>query len=92
MIEEKILSEAYKRISQGKRVALVMVTEAVGSTPRKSGAMMGVFEDSIIGTIGGGNIGPVPGLLPGTAGADESQQGNHPIHAGADVPLRGDAL
>ena len=56
MIEEKILSEAYKRISQGKRVALVMVTEAVGSTPRKSGAMMGVFEDSIIGTIGGGNI------------------------------------
>ncbi|MDU1912331.1 XdhC/CoxI family protein [Fusobacterium sp.] len=55
-MEEKILNEVYKSISQGKRAALVMVTEAVGSTPRKSGAMMGVFEDSIIGTIGGGNI------------------------------------
>ena len=55
-MEDKILSEIYKKISQGKKAALVMVTEAVGSTPRKSGAMMGVFEDDIIGTIGGGNI------------------------------------
>ncbi|VEH38797.1 xanthine dehydrogenase accessory protein XdhC [Fusobacterium varium] len=55
-MEDKILSEIYKKISQGKKAALVMVTEAVGSTPRKSGAMMGVFEDEIIGTIGGGNI------------------------------------
>lgn len=55
-MEDKILSEIYKKISQGKKAALVMVTEAVGSTPRKSGAMMGIFEDEIIGTIGGGNI------------------------------------
>lgn len=35
---------------------------------------------------------PIPGLFPGIAGELENQQRNHPIHAGAGVPLRGDAL
>ena len=55
-MEDKILNEISKRTSQGKKAALVMITEAIGSTPRKSGAMMGVFEEDIIGTIGGGSI------------------------------------
>ena len=55
-MEEKILSEISRRTSQGNRAALVIITESTGSTPRKTGAMMGVFENDIIGTIGGGSI------------------------------------
>ncbi|MDZ4203616.1 MAG: XdhC family protein [Bacteroidales bacterium] len=42
---------------QGKAFVLCLVTEAHGSTPRKEGARMLVFDDgSIMGTIGGGSI------------------------------------
>ncbi|MBE0663897.1 MAG: XdhC family protein [Bacteroidales bacterium] len=42
---------------QGKPFVLCLVTEAQGSTPRKEGARMIVFNDgSIMGTIGGGSI------------------------------------
>lgn len=42
---------------QGRHFVLCIVTEAQGSTPRKEGARMIVFDDgSILGTIGGGSI------------------------------------
>lgn len=55
-MEEKILKEIFERTNLGKKGALVTIIEAKGSTPRKQGTIMGVFEDTIIGTIGGGNI------------------------------------
>lgn len=43
-------------ITSGKRAALCIITETSGSTPRKAGAKMIVFEDKkIIGSVGGGN-------------------------------------
>ena len=55
-MEEKILKEIFERINRGEKAGLVTVTETSGSTPRKTGTIMGIFKDSIIGTIGGGNI------------------------------------
>ena len=43
--------------NSGKKAALCIITETKGSTPRKTGSKMIVFEDkSIFGTIGGGSI------------------------------------
>lgn len=52
-------SEILKRLNQerdrGRPVALVTILATRGSTPRKAGSQMLVFEDgSIFGTIGGG--------------------------------------
>ncbi|MFP4557562.1 MAG: XdhC family protein [Bacteroidales bacterium] len=42
---------------QGKAFVLCIITEAKGSTPRKEGAKMIVFDDGTIsGTVGGGSI------------------------------------
>lgn len=42
---------------QGKTFVLCIITEAKGSTPRKEGAKMIVFDDGTIsGTVGGGSI------------------------------------
>lgn len=55
-MEGKILKEIYERTARGESAALVTIVETKGSTPRKQGAVMGVFADSLIGTIGGGSI------------------------------------
>lgn len=55
-MEISILKKIEKSLENGKRAALVTVTEATGSTPRKGGTIMGVFEDELMGTIGGGKI------------------------------------
>ena len=55
-MEEKILKEIFERVNRGEKAGLVTVTETSGSTPRKAGTIMGIFRDSIVGTIGGGNI------------------------------------
>lgn len=55
-MELNILKKIEEKLSQGKRASLVTITEATGSTPRKSGTIMGVFEDELMGTIGGGKI------------------------------------
>ena len=52
-------SEILKRLNQergrGRPVVLVTILSTRGSTPRKAGSQMLVFEDgSIFGTIGGG--------------------------------------
>ncbi len=56
-MEERILRNITMELSKGRKVALAIITEAGGSTPRKAGTMMSVNEDgSIVGTIGGGAI------------------------------------
>ena len=55
-MEIKILKEIEKNIEAGCGAALVTLTETSGSTPRKAGTVMGVFNDHIVGTIGGGAI------------------------------------
>ena len=39
-----------------KPAVLVRVVSSQGSVPREAGAWMGVFADSVVGTIGGGHL------------------------------------
>ncbi|GIM29702.1 xanthine dehydrogenase accessory factor [Clostridium polyendosporum] len=56
-MEELILKEIYKSLTEGLSVALVTITESIGSTPRNSGSIMAVWEDGTIkGSVGGGSI------------------------------------
>ncbi|MCB2289948.1 XdhC/CoxI family protein [Clostridium sp. CS001] len=56
-MEEKILKAIYESLANGKKAALLTITDIKGSTPRKKGALMAVWEDGTIeGSIGGGNI------------------------------------
>ena len=52
----KILEEIENRILKGEEGALVTITESVGSTPRKVGSIMAVFDKDIVGSIGGGIV------------------------------------
>ena len=50
-----MLRQAHERVAQGERVALVTIVRTRGSTPRKVGTKMLVFEDGLFaGTVGGG--------------------------------------
>lgn len=56
-MEERILKEIYESLIKGDKVALVTITDIKGSTPRKKGSLMAVWEDGrIYGSVGGGNI------------------------------------
>lgn len=56
-MEERILREIYESLAKGHKVALVTITDIKGSTPRKKGSLMAVWEDGTIeGSVGGGNI------------------------------------
>lgn len=55
-MDYKILEEIEKRLARGEESALVTITESIGSTPRKVGSLMAVFEDGILGSIGGGTV------------------------------------
>jgi len=56
-MEEKILREIYESLAKGHKVALATITDIKGSTPRKKGSLMAVWEDGTIeGSVGGGNI------------------------------------
>lgn len=55
-MDYKILEEIEKRVSNGEEGALVTITESLGSTPRKIGSIMAVFENDILGSIGGGIV------------------------------------
>lgn len=56
-MEEKILKEIYEGLRRGEKVALATITAINGSTPRKKGSLMAVWEDGRIeGSVGGGNI------------------------------------
>jgi xanthine dehydrogenase accessory factor len=52
---EEILREAKARAEDGERLAMATIVRTRGSTPRKVGARMVVFEDGLfMGTVGGG--------------------------------------
>lgn len=52
-----IIKDINEAMENGDKVALVTLTKASGSAPRKEGTMMVVHNDStIVGTIGGGKI------------------------------------
>jgi len=56
-MEEEILFKIYERVKLGETVAMAVITEEIGSSPRKSGSIMAVFNDhNILGTVGGGKI------------------------------------
>lgn len=55
-MDYKILEQIERRLSKGEECALVTITESLGSTPRKVGSIMAVFEEDILGTIGGGTV------------------------------------
>lgn len=56
-MDELILFDVYEKIKNGEKVALAMLTSDVGSSPRKAGAYLAVFEDeSFVGTVGGGKV------------------------------------
>ena len=48
--------DAQRRVDAGTAVALVTLTEVLGSAPREPGAQMLVWSDGQSGTIGGGNL------------------------------------
>ncbi len=52
-----VMKKALEKIEQGQEVAMVTITKAEGSTPRREGAMMLVLNHGeIYGTVGGGSI------------------------------------
>ena len=52
-----VMKKALENIEEGKELAIVTITKAEGSTPRREGAIMVVLNDGkIFGTIGGGSI------------------------------------
>ncbi|SHJ55408.1 XdhC family protein [Paramaledivibacter caminithermalis] len=54
-MEHKLLEELTKKIKNGAKAALAIITKISGSTPRIEGSMMIISEDGTIqGTIGGG--------------------------------------
>ena len=56
-MDELMLFEIYEKIKMGERVAVAMLTKDIGSSPRKAGSYLAVFEDgSFIGTVGGGKV------------------------------------
>jgi xanthine dehydrogenase accessory factor len=56
-LEDLILKKIHDRVAKGEKAALVLVTQSIGSTPRKAGSIMAVWEDGTIdGSIGGGRI------------------------------------
>jgi len=51
----RMLSMARERVDQGEPVAMATIVSTRGSTPRKVGAKMVVFQDGLfLGTVGGG--------------------------------------
>ncbi|MHC6181468.1 XdhC family protein [Clostridium sp. JNZ X4-2] len=56
-MEDKILKQIYESLYRGEQVALAIITNIRGSTPRKSGSMMAVWKDGkISGSVGGGSL------------------------------------
>lgn len=56
-MEGKLMLEIARRIDGGEKAALVTLIGVDGSSPGKEGALMGVFADeTILGTVGGGNL------------------------------------
>ena len=56
-MDEQILFEIYEAVKNGESVALAILTDDSGSSPRKKGSSMAVFSDGrILGSVGGGKV------------------------------------
>jgi xanthine dehydrogenase accessory factor len=56
-MDEKILRRIYESLDRGESAAMAVLTEDSGSTPRKSGSIMAVWQDGrIFGSVGGGKV------------------------------------
>lgn len=56
-MDEQILFEIYEAIKNGESAALAILTEDSGSSPRKKGSSMAVFNSGrILGSVGGGKV------------------------------------
>lgn len=56
-MSREVVKSLINTIEKGERAVLVTLCSTDGSTPRKAGAKMVVYEDSsIVGTIGGGSL------------------------------------
>ncbi|MGL5904658.1 MAG: XdhC family protein [Cetobacterium sp.] len=51
-----ILEKIFEIIKKGEKVALITLTKSNGSTPRKEGSLMAVWNNSFVGSIGGGVV------------------------------------
>lgn len=56
-MDDKILIKIYESIKKGESVAMAVITEELGSSPRKSGSIMAIWENGYtIGSVGGGKV------------------------------------
>lgn len=56
-MEEQILKRIYESLDKGDTVAMAVITDEIGSSPRKSGSIMAVWNDeTTYGSVGGGII------------------------------------
>ncbi|EJU24585.1 putative xanthine dehydrogenase accessory factor [Peptoanaerobacter stomatis] len=56
-MDANILKFIDEKVEDGKKAALILLTQTSGSTPRKAGSIMALCEDgSRCGTVGGGNL------------------------------------
>ena len=56
-MDANILKFIDEKVEEGKKAALILLTQTSGSTPRKAGSIMALCEDgSRCGTVGGGNL------------------------------------
>ena len=54
---EDLFLKALEAINKGKKCAFATVVQAKGSTPRKEGSKMIVYEDGkVFGSVGGGAV------------------------------------
>ncbi|GAA0083899.1 XdhC/CoxI family protein [Clostridium sp. CTA-7] len=56
-MDEELFIEIYGRLKKGESVALAILTEDIGSSPRKHGSSMAVFSNGeTLGSVGGGKV------------------------------------
>ena len=56
-MDEKILLKIYESLSRGETVAMAVINQEIGSSPRRKGSIMAIWQDGkILGSIGGGKV------------------------------------
>ncbi len=56
-MDDMVLFKIYESLNNGESAALGVITEEIGSSPRKSGSIMAIFKNgNSHGSVGGGNL------------------------------------
>lgn len=56
-MNEEILLKVYESLNRGETVAMAIINQESGSSPRKKGSIMAIWQDGkILGSIGGGKV------------------------------------